>query len=316
MYVLGIDGGGTKTIGVISDSSGHIYAKEQVGATNQNGVDIKAVEQELSALIQSLKNQNLLAFNQLDTVFAGMAGVDRPEARLVMKNILTKLLPEQTDIVIDNDGVNALYSGTLGAPGIVQISGTGSITFGINECGERKRVGGWGYLIDDEGSGYAMGRDALTAVFKAFDGRAPKTILSDLILAQFQVQKEPDLIKHIYEAGKTRAVIAPISKIVFHAYDLGDEPAKQIIQQASERIAESISSLKKQLFDEKPIPVILAGGVFNRTDVMAPDLDRELQKVNCRVNLMKPQMDPVGGAVTAALKYKNISLIDGFRLKY
>jgi N-acetylglucosamine kinase-like BadF-type ATPase len=312
MYVLGVDGGGTKTTGVISDSSGHIYAKEQVGATNQNGVDRNIIERELTSLIESLKNQNPEVFPQLGTAFAGMSGVDRPDAKKVMRNYLTKLLPEHTQIVIDNDGVNALYSGTLGAPGIVQISGTGSITFGINVNGERKRVGGWGYLIDDEGSGYGIGRDALNAVFKAFDGRASKTALTEMILTHFNVVQEPDLIKFIYEVGKSRGVIAPLSKLVAQAADRGDEVSKQILFKSSVKIADSIRSLKNQLFDERTVTVVLAGGVFNRSDLIMPDIKEALKNTNCDVDLVKPQMEPVGGAVIAALKHKNIKLQDSF----
>jgi N-acetylglucosamine kinase-like BadF-type ATPase len=312
MYVLGIDGGGTKTTGVISDSSGHIYAKEQVGATNQNGVDRNIIERELTSLMEALKNQNPEVFSQLGTVFAGMSGVERDDAKKVIRNYIAKLLPDHTRIVIDNDGVNALYSGTLGAPGIVQISGTGSITFGINANGERKRVGGWGYLIDDEGSGYAVGRDALNAVFKAYDGRASETALTEMILSHFKVGQEPDLIKFIYEVGKSRAVIAPLSKLVVEAADRGDEVAKQILYESSLKIADSIRSLKNQLFDDKPVLVVLAGGVFNRSDLIVPVIEKVLKNTNCDVNLVKPQMEPVGGAVIAALKHKNISLQESF----
>ncbi|MFS0863080.1 N-acetylglucosamine kinase [Fredinandcohnia sp. 179-A 10B2 NHS] len=315
MYVLGIDGGGTKTKGIIADEFGNVYAAEQVGPTNQNGVDIKIVEKEMDSLLTSLQRQNEKVFANLHTVFAGMSGVDRPEAKEVINNIFKKYLPTNVKIIIDNDGVNALYSGTLGLPGIVQISGTGSITFGINENGGRKRVGGWGYLIDDEGSGYEIGREALHAIFKAYDGRGPKTILTDLIQSHFNVTEIPDLITHIY-GGNARNIISPLSKYVTEAVDQGDEVAKQIIQQATTKLAHSIMSLYQQLFinDVKmKIPIVLVGGVFLRSELYIPEMEYLLKQKGANVEFLTPEIEPVGGAVAAALVQSDCRLEENFK---
>ncbi|WP_251548867.1 BadF/BadG/BcrA/BcrD ATPase family protein [Neobacillus muris] len=303
MYVLGIDGGGTKTKGVLADQYGKVYASETVGPTNQNGVEIHLVEKELSRLFASLKLQNSKAFSMLDTVFAGMSGVDRPEARAVMKSIMEKFVPANVKIIIDNDAVNALYAGTLGVPGIVQIAGTGSITFGINANGERQRAGGWGYLIDDEGSGYDIGRAALNAVFKAYDGRGPKTTLTNMLLKHFQVQEVPELIHFIYEPGKSRTAIAPLSQYVSAAADQNDDAAKQIIQQAAGKLAQAIGSLRISLFKDEtqPVQVVMAGGVFNREDLFVPFIQSRLQEQSINVQLVKPVMEPAGGAIIAGL---------------
>ncbi|WP_074433055.1 N-acetylglucosamine kinase [Neobacillus dielmonensis] len=301
MYVLGIDGGGTKTKGVIADRFGKVYASATVGATNQNGVEIQEVEKELSALFTSLKNQNNQVFSMLQAVFAGMSGADRPEEKEAMKTILEKFIPARARIIIDNDAVNALYSGTLGVPGIVQIAGTGSITFGINAKGERKRAGGWGYLIDDEGSGYDMGRAALNSVFKAYDGRGPNTLLTQMILKHFQVHQPPELVRFIYEAGKSRMVIAPLSQYVSAAADQNDKVAKQIIERTGSKLAQSIIGLSRSLFKNvsEPIPVVIVGGVFNRADLLVPIIQLKLQEQNVHVQFNKPGMAPVGGAVIA-----------------
>ena len=94
-------------------------------------------------------------------------------------------------MIVRNDAFNALYSGTLGEPGIVQIAGTGAVTLGINENGEVARSGGWGYLFDDEGSGFYLGNEALKAVFRSFDNRGKKTSLTDRITEYFASTKRP-----------------------------------------------------------------------------------------------------------------------------
>lgn len=314
MYVLGIDGGGTKTKGVIADEFGVVYASETVGATNQNGVEIQLVEKELSALFASLKKQNNEAFIKLHTVFAGMSGVDRPEAKKVMEALLSRFFPNHVNIIIDNDGVNALYSGTLGVPGIVQIAGTGSITFGINANGERERAGGWGYLIDDEGSGYDIGRAALNAVFKAYDGRGPKTTLTKRILEHFNVAEPPDLIQYIYEVGKARMAIAPLSKYVSEAADENDAVANQIIKMAGTKIANAISGLSGKLFPDHvgPVPVVVVGGVFSRADLLIPIIQSKLQDMNRNVQIVQPKLAPVFGAVIAGFISANQNIETAF----
>ncbi|WP_099360818.1 N-acetylglucosamine kinase [Fredinandcohnia onubensis] len=303
MYVMGIDGGGTKTKGVIADEFGNVFAEALVGATNQNGADHHSIEKELETLFSSLKSQHKEAFENLHTIFAGVAGVDRPEAKKIMEGILVKLAPSQARVIIDNDGVNALYSGTLGAPGIVQICGTGSITFGVNDKGERKRVGGWGYLIDDEGSSYELGREALHSIFKSYDNRGPKTVLTETIVQHFHITDPSDLISVVYGAKHPREIIAPLSKYVTEAADQDDEVAKELIRESGAKIASSIHHLYNQLFpsNEREVPVVLVGGLFTRSDLFVPIIEGFLKHIQLPITLVKPLIEPVGGAVAAAL---------------
>ncbi|MEH7273360.1 N-acetylglucosamine kinase, partial [Neobacillus vireti] len=281
------------------------------------GVDHKKVELELLNLITSLKLQNESAFSKLSVVFAGMSGVDRLEARSFMEKSISKLVPNGTKVVVDIDGVNALYSGTYGAPGIVQIAGTGSITFGMNANGDRGRAGGWGYLIDDEGGGYDLGKEALHAIFKEYDGRGKKTILTESILKHFNVSLPPELIQTIYQVGKAREVISPLSRYVAEAADQQDEVAKEIIHHAGRKIGNSIGSLAQQLFhSDETVPVVLVGGVFNRSDLFLPAIESVLKDQKVHTNLIKPKLPPVGGAVIKALQCKNVSIQEGFEAAF
>src|SRR5690625_7894553 len=96
--------------------------------------------------------------------------------------MIEELTNHKLPITVHHDAVTALYSGTLGEEGIVQIAGTGAITFGLTNAGEEMRVGGWGHLFSDHGSGYMIGRDALEKVFLAYDGFP---IISILILKEY-----------------------------------------------------------------------------------------------------------------------------------
>jgi N-acetylglucosamine kinase-like BadF-type ATPase len=152
MYVLGIDGGGTRTTGIVADEFGNVYMHAITGRSNPNTLQQAAFEEVLCGLIRELNRQNDTIFTQLSVCFAGIAGVGESGRDAEVAALLAQELPAKTKVIVRNDAFNALYSGTLGGPGIVQIAGTGAVTLGINENGEVARSGGWGYLFDDEGS--------------------------------------------------------------------------------------------------------------------------------------------------------------------
>src|SRR3990170_4420420 len=114
----------------------------------------------------------------------GIAGVDREDDHTVIRGIM-KRIGLKARILIVNDALVALEAGTPGQPGIVIISGTGSIAYGRNAAGEAARSGGWGHVLGDEGSGYWIGRAALRAVLRAADRRGPPTVLTRMLLKHF-----------------------------------------------------------------------------------------------------------------------------------
>ena len=167
MYVLGIDGGGTRTTGIVADEFGNVHMHAVTGRSNPNTLQQAEFEEVICGLVKELKRQNDAIFTQLSVCFAGIAGVGESGRDAEVAALLARELPEGTKVIVRNDAFNALYSGTLGEPGIVQIAGTGAVTLGINENGEVARSGGWGYLFDDEGSGFYLGNEALKAVFRS-----------------------------------------------------------------------------------------------------------------------------------------------------
>ncbi|QQK80387.1 hypothetical protein HUG20_11120 [Salicibibacter cibi] len=316
IFVLGIDGGGTKTTGVLCADNGKIFAQDTVGATNPNSIDYDIIRNEFQSLFAALKRQNKIAFDNLDAVFIGMAGVGREEMKLNIRKMVSPFFSTNTKVYIDHDAINALYSGTLGEPGVVNIAGTGSITFGINEHSERGSVGGWGYLLGDPGSGFAIGREAVQAVFHAYDGSGPLTQLTDVILQYFDRNSPPELLGHIYEVGKPQEVIAPISKIVIEAADREDDVAKNIISNAGSETAHAIQTLSKRLLLQERnqnVRVSLTGGVYQRSDWLLPAIQKGFhENVRDAHSFTIPEVPPVTGALVAALKELGIEVDPSF----
>ncbi|GAB3799147.1 N-acetylglucosamine kinase [Virgibacillus kimchii] len=309
-YVIGIDGGGTKTKGLLADEYGNVLAGATVGPSNPNVVKEKKLAHVFQRLFSALRqNSNKLEKINI-TLFAGISGAGNSENEKILLEIIKKHVPAQTAIKVETDAINALYAGTWGRPGIVQISGTGSITFGRNGLEKEARVGGWGYLFGDEGSGYDIGRRGVAAALKAFDGRGDRdTKLLDMLYAHFQVDHPQDLIRQVYTSPSPKNEISPLAEIVFQAYKQNDRTARKIIAQTVDDLALNITTLMEKLFspDEKTI-VVLSGGIFQEKEIIPALLQNKLDAWT-NLTLCRPQMSPAGGALIGAylMKEKRIN---------
>lgn len=313
MYVLGIDGGGTKTTAIVADKYGNVYMQAETGRSNPNTLSKHDFEEVMCGVIRQLKHERPDIFEEIKVCFAGMAGVGESGRDIEVANLLRTVLPAKTQIHIKNDAFNALYAGTLGAPGIVQIAGTGAITFGMNEEQKMVRSGGWGYLFDDEGSGFHLGNEGLRAVFKAYDQRGPATTLTHRLLEYFDVMKVPDIIGRIYGKEHPRSVIAPLAKIVVKEATAGDESAKRIVIQACEAMMTSMLACHNQLFEKNhPTIIVLSGGVFTNSDLFIDNFNKLAWPVLPNATFQKNVVSPVGGSIVAGLMTQHILPAEGF----
>jgi N-acetylglucosamine kinase-like BadF-type ATPase len=304
MNFLGIDGGGTKTIGVIADSNGRVIASQTVGSTNPNRVGMQQAKEELTKLIRNLQGK-LPEEGALAGCFAGMSGIHHPTRKAEMEQTLRQLLPS-IPIEADIDPVNALYSGgSRNGAGVVFISGTGSICFAVDPQGDRIRVGGWGYLLGDEGSGFDFGRRALEAVMKGYDGRIGLPAFTDRILRHFQCESPEDLIPAIYELSQERSKIASAAPVLFEAYNEGDSSAERIVLRGIDEMATIIHTALNRLRAgqtfQTDAQIILVGSVFQKQEELVSLLKRRLEQSGCLAECFVPRLPPVAGAVAKAI---------------
>jgi N-acetylglucosamine kinase-like BadF-type ATPase len=202
-----------------------------------------------------------------------------------------------------NDALVALEAGAPGLPGIVVISGTGSIAYGRNAHGAGARAGGWGHVIGDEGSGYWIGRHALAAVVRAVDGRGPRTELTEDVLAHFGVPNAAGLVDIVYNREVPRRNVATLGPIVQRACDRGDAVATQVLERAAEELVLAAGSVAARLeMRGDPFPFILAGGVFRVVSWLVDELERRLVEVAPRCQVRPLAEEPAAGAVSLALQ--------------
>lgn len=267
--LLGIDAGGTKTQAVLALPGGQVLARGQAGPANYQSAGRAAALAALDAAAAEALAAAGLESHQVQAVCLGAAGVDRPEDRGAFDDWAASAFPRARRRIA-NDAIIVLYAGTPEGWGLAMISGTGSIAYGRHPSGQLARAGGWGYLLGDEGSGYAIGLAALRAATRAADGRGPRTCLLPDLLAHWELADPTRLVRKVYgEPGgaAARAEIARLARLVERAAAEGDPTAAAILAAAGDELAQAAAAVAAQLaampgLPPGPLPCALTGGVL------------------------------------------------------
>lgn len=246
--VIGMDGGGTKTLGVLMTEDGVILAEGAFPSTNPHSNPEAAVRTAIHSIILDLSRDAGLPATAIDGVGMGMAGVDRPADRAFMEGIVREVLPA-AKLLIVNDAVVAIVAVLKELHGILVIGGTGSICLGYHRSSPTPvRCGGWGHILADEGSGYAIGVGALKAILHAHDGRGPATTLTARVLAELGLEQTTDLIGWTYMKGNGKTEVAALSRLVHEEAEKGDAAALAILRHEAQALFSIIPPVYEKLF--------------------------------------------------------------------
>ncbi|MGB9181760.1 MAG: BadF/BadG/BcrA/BcrD ATPase family protein [Pyrinomonadaceae bacterium] len=300
--LLGIDGGGTKTHAVITDSGLNILGEGIAGPSNPLRVGISnAATSVREAFDKACADAGV---QRADVVAAeiGLAGVKREDIRLSLREALSSLGIGSLEIV--TDATIALFGATGGKPGLVVIAGTGSICCGINAQRKRACAGGWGPLAGDEGGGAWIARRALQAVAHAADGRGPQTSLSKLARAYFNVKEVDDLSTALYAPQMTNERLAGFGKRVIEAAQSGDAVAHRIISEAGRELGLAAAAVIQKLrMTRDSFQVAYVGGVFKAGELVLGPLREEVLSVAPNAFLAPPQLAPAVAAAHMAREH-------------
>jgi len=299
--VAGVDGGGSKTTTLLVDEQGNLLGRGNAGASNFQSTGLEDAQSAIRLSIQRAFESAGLPCRPLAALGIGLAGVYRPEqAGWIYDWVHSNQIADRVTAV--NDGSLLLWAGTPQGWGIGLISGTGSIAFGATPQGAQATTGGWGYLIGDEGSGYALGLAALRAVTQAADGRIPPTLLTARILAHFNLTHAVDLIPCVYQKEVRPKEIACLAPLVTAAAEEGDKISQQLLAQTAQDLASLVRALAHQLGFSAEIPAAFGGGllIHNAGLVQAVIHAAALQGVS--LSPVKLVEEPAAGAVRLALR--------------
>lgn len=303
MFFIGIDGGGTKTEFVLTNENGLVLFRLIKKGSNPNDCGLENSYMVLANGISEALRASGISANDV-FIFAGISGAGSGDNANKLQNMLSKNYPH---INVQSDLANALEVCLKGENGVAVICGTG-ISCSLYKDGERKTIGGYGYLFEDGGSGYAYGRDCVKAALKARDGYGKKTCLRNLIFEKFSKDVWgclPDLL-----LGGKKAV-ASLCPLVFAGLAMGDEVCAQIVE---ENLAATVELLKNALtiYNEKQCKISFIGGL-TREQLFRERMKKEF---GAQYSLVYTNVTPVYGAVRLAVLFAGEKITKEFEQNY
>ncbi len=302
-YLIGIDGGGTKTHCIITNLEGKCLF-ECFGPSSHfliHGTDI--VSKTILNLVDDCKSNLNINYNDISCVLLGTTGAGRKNDAERLEAAFNDYTKSKNIVInnfkVESDARIALEGAFSGKPGSILIAGTGSIMFGKDAGGNIHRVGGFGRFIGDEGSGYSIGKKALTAIAKGFDGRISETNLTDLLKEKFKIETSENLINEIY---KNNFDIASAAPLVLQAAEINDKIALQIIDEETEELISHISTMLKKI-NEPVFNTALIGGLISSENIYSNTLRKKVSEKLSNVNLTLPENPPEVGAILMAKNF-------------
>lgn len=294
---IGVDGGGSKTEIVALDSSRQVLCSQRKPSSNYHVVGmIQAVRNIVDGIRETLNEE-------LEGIGISLAGIDTLEDWNIMaKGIgheLSLLGNERgisfldIPIVMENDVFGALMSVRGKFSGNVLAVGTGTVALGVNHEGKAFRIGGWGHLIGDQGSGYDIGRKALAAMVASFEGYGPKSSLESLITERLSLNQVREIVDWLNQGNRTNKDVAALVPIVVEAARSGDSVAKGIFAEAGRDLGLVTRALLRQTQGSE---LGLVGGIIHIWDFIEPSFQSSVQEEFANLQLLKPYYPPSVGA--------------------
>lgn len=300
-YVIGVDGGGTKTTAVLVDLNGKILKIAKSGPSNLRNVGIKKAVKNIAEGIKMVLSKK----GKILSTFIGLAAVEE-EFKFKKEKIKKELLKYKKispifkgKITINSDQIVAFRSGTDEKYGVVLIAGTGCSAHGWRNKIEVKTTG-WGWLAD-EGGGFWVGQRVFQIIFKNLDGRNSKTLLTKLIFQKLKIKTKEDLITLVYSENPTE-IIPSFSVFCDEASEKGDKIAKEILIEAGKELALSVNTIIKKLnFQKIKFPLVLIGSMF-KSKIVLNTVKKEIKRFAPKAQFIRPKQEPVIGAVKLAIE--------------
>jgi N-acetylglucosamine kinase-like BadF-type ATPase len=268
--LLAVDGGGTKTQALVTDLEGKVLARGLGPGSNVHNVGFeqscRAVTTAIDGALMQVVGLRSAGGGQswrgapIAAACFGLAGVDAPEDEAeVARWVRQQTIAER--FVVVNDAELVLAGGTPDGWGVALISGTGSVCLGRASDGRTVRVGGWGPLLSDEGSGYEIARQALRAVTRSVDGLEQAPGLVSAVLRHWSLRDPTALIRFVHAPTATAAEIAGLAPVVMEQAQRGDAVARDILERAALELARQVTTVIDRLRLSRPA-LALAGGML------------------------------------------------------
>ncbi|UCF63584.1 MAG: hypothetical protein JSW33_13620 [bacterium] len=299
-YYLGIDAGGTKTAAVLCDVNGETLRTCQMGPGNIAVLDRGTIAQ----LLRNISSE-LLAGESIKSIkwacFA-FAGAGRAEEKNTANELITALGFQNFTVMTDAE---IRYYSIFGEEtGILVSAGTGSICLVKTPDQQLKQIGGWGYLLSDEGSGFDIGRRAIKTVLRDLSHYESLSAFSQKILSFYGLEKPENLISIIYSSINPPRLIASCARFVCELADHKDPEALRIVDEATTALVEFALQAVKLIEGDQHFTykVALAGGIFRNNSIIFRTFVKKIEQMKFKFEYRKPELDPAAAAALYALR--------------
>ncbi len=301
-FVVGMDGGATKTAAMLSDLNGVILAEESGGASNPQVVTPEKTAVVIVDLLEKLSGKIGCNTSEVVSTVAGLAGAGREADKERVRNAVAAEARKRRltigHVSVESDGRIALEGAFKGRAGIILIAGTGSFALAKDYKEGIHRAGGWGRIVGDEGSGVVLGREGLSAVARHMDERGKPTTLTGLIAERFGLSTQEKIINAVYRENFDVATIAPL---VIEAAAARDVECGRILNKATFELAEHVRILVQKIegsaHARSKIPLTFIGSLIANDNVYQKILIHKITFSMPQVKFVLPEAQPAYGAV-------------------
>jgi N-acetylglucosamine kinase-like BadF-type ATPase len=298
-YVIGIDGGATKTVALIGTENGRVLGRGESGPSNYHNIGATAASAAIKLAVQRARQQAGIR-SKAEVAVVALAAVDSPRDKATVLRVIKSIGIARRSLVV-HDTLAALQAATRGRPGIILISGTGCVAAGLNESGQYARAGGWGYLIDDEGSAYDIGAKALRSAFRMLDDRSPKTKLTPVLMRRFRVKTLEDTLGQIYSEKFGVDGIAGLTPLISKLAE-SDRVCRSILNDAGVSLAGLACVVARRLkMNHDTFTLSLVGGTFKAGRYLLQPFRARIMKECPRAKIEIMKIEPALGAFSFAV---------------
>ncbi len=300
---MGLDGGGTKTAAVLCDEKGDVIRTTLMGPGNIAVLDRGSMAQ----LIRNILSE-LLQGAAVDTIRWGtfaFAGAGRPEEKKTAGELIRGIGLNRFSVLTDGE---ILYYSIFGEErGILIAAGTGSICLLKTEDGSFKQLGGWGYLLGDEGSGFDIGRMAIKKVLEDLNTGVKHSDFSNKILRFYGLENPDNLISIIYSSINPPNLVASCARLVSELAEMKEPEAERIIDRATDSLVEyavqAVSYFGK--IDEKRYNVALAGGILRRSSYISQLFRKKIENRGFEFQYWTQEFEPAAAGALYSFRQVN-----------
>ncbi|HUC52506.1 MAG TPA: BadF/BadG/BcrA/BcrD ATPase family protein [Candidatus Cybelea sp.] len=296
-FVLGVDGGGTKTECVLMDAAGKIVARSFSGPSNPYRVGVELASREIAKAAELCLREARVERNAVAAIGAGLAGTGDPALKEGMRASMEKAFPGAAVRIFTD--LEAALAATGEGPVIVLVAGTGSAAIGRNGQGQIWRTGGQGPRLGDDGSAFDIGSRAVARAMKERERKETESVLGSEILNQLGYASWKELQERASQ--KPDSVFPLVFPIVAAAADAGDPSACEILVQAAGELSSLVNVVAEHSGQgREKIMIVKMGGTVGRSAFFDAQLDAALKRILPQAEIGSLRMSPAEAAARAA----------------